>query len=886
MTDHPPRDHSIDAPPRTLRADLHCHSRASSKPVVRALGAIDMPECYSPPEKVYDQARARGMDLVTITDHDSIAGALELVERGFPNVIIGEEVTVYFPEDRCKLHVLVWNLTPALHDELHTLHLRNDVYAFAEWLEDRRLPHALAHPLYVQNGRLTEQHIDRCALLFKGWEVLNGAHSGTHQRAIEHYLAALTPRRVQDLSQHLALDPLWSRIWQKGITAGSDDHALLNVGRTWTSLTLDATEPTPTPEQFLRRVMAGHATVGGDAGHASLLAHQLATVTANYYARKVAPKKSATHRYIASKLLRFAGVDLKEPSMPALLLSEARRRFRLGRAKKRTLPAVHALRDSLAPVLARYPDLRERLDPSSWNDGSAIAQHERMADFVGELVSAVNAFMASGAASALRDKDTARILDHLISYALVNLAQLPYFFSLSHQNKERPMIDRIEHHAARPGLGGGPLERPLRVLWYTDTLGDVNGVSRFIRNMADQALIQNCDVTIVTSTGFAVPDQPNIINFKPDFATKMPKYEQLEIVLPPLMRMLRHADQHRPDLIHVSTPGPVGLVGLRAARNLRVPLIGTYHTDFPAYVDHLFNDHACTRMCESAMKWFYGRCRLVLSRSPEFIEPIRRLGIPDDRIATLRSGIDLNDFGERFRDESIWTNLSSEKSSTRKPLLSASSSEGADGRRLAHHSIKCLYVGRVSVEKNLPLLARAWSGVHAAAQRQSINADLIVVGDGPYLKEMKALLAGKRAHFLGFRHGRELATIYASSDLFVFPSVTDTLGQSVMEAQASGLPAVVSNQGGPKTIAAHDHTGLVVETQRDHDWATALLSLIANSDQRARFSAAAVEGMKHRDIGASFRHFRELCERERAAHLADQGITPKTEQLDRAFASV
>ncbi len=149
------------------RMDTHCHSSASSGPVMAAAGWVGCPESYSPPEKVYEQARARGMDLVTLTDHDTIAGGLELVERGFPGVVLGEEVTVHFPEDRCKLHVLVWGLTPELHEQIGAQGLREDVYQFAAWLRLHNLPHALAHPLYVQNRRLSLWHLERCALLFR-----------------------------------------------------------------------------------------------------------------------------------------------------------------------------------------------------------------------------------------------------------------------------------------------------------------------------------------------------------------------------------------------------------------------------------------------------------------------------------------------------------------------------------------------------------------------------------------------------------------------------------------------------------------------------------------------------------------------------------------------
>src|SRR4051812_27804292 len=96
------------------RADLHCHSRASNKTGEAALNAIGCPESFSPPADVYEQARRRGMDFVTLTDHDTIAGATEI--SNLPDVLVGEELTCWFPEDHCKMHVLVYGLTPELHD--------------------------------------------------------------------------------------------------------------------------------------------------------------------------------------------------------------------------------------------------------------------------------------------------------------------------------------------------------------------------------------------------------------------------------------------------------------------------------------------------------------------------------------------------------------------------------------------------------------------------------------------------------------------------------------------------------------------------------------------------------------------------------------------------
>lgn len=842
--------------PRGLtRMDMHCHSRASSKPVMAAMGFIDMPECYSEPEQVYDQARARGMDLVTITDHDTIAGGLELVERGFEGFVLGEEVTVYFPEDRCKLHILVWGITPELHAEIEELHLRDDVYAFGHWLHQHNIPHSFAHPLYVQNGKLTTWHLERAALLFKGWEVLNGAHSGTHRSVVERYISALTPARIQELQRKHGFAPLWSRIWQKSTTGGSDDHGLLNIGRTWTGVLGDHGERITDPREFLRRVMTGRSVVGGQAGHAALLAHQLATVGANYYAQRVNKLNDPKGRYIASKLVRFAGVSIPAPSKISLAAHELHRRVFL--RKKKSLPIVQALRESLAPILEKYPDLKANLNPDTWTNGAPISQHDRMAQFSDELCTALSAALAGGAVRSIKERDRLGIVDHLSSYLIVHAAQLPYLFSLFHQNKERNMLERLEHETAAPGSGVSVLERPMRVSLFTDTLGDVNGVCRFIQNVALQAQTTGRDLQVVTSTTFEVPDWKNIYNFQPVFATKMPKYEQLEIVLPPLMKILRHVDKHQPDVIHISTPGPVGLIGFIAAKMLRVPVLGVYHTDFPAYIDRMFEDHAFTAMTEGFMRFFYDPFRSIFTRSQDYVESLVKLGMPREKMVRLMPGLETSKFNTSYNDDSIWVKL-----------------EAEGNRGIARPAVKVLYVGRVSVEKNMPLLTAVWKQVSKKCVERGLPADLVIVGDGPYRKTMEHALRGCQAHFLGFRHGKELSTIYASSDTFVFPSTTDTLGQVVMESQSSGLPVVVTDQGGPKEVVDHGRTGFVLPADDSNAWVNTLLELIENDDKRRRMSKAAAESMEQYDIRHSFEHFWKVHVEAWHEHLATLGIKP------------
>lgn len=405
--------------------------------------------------------------------------------------------------------------------------------------------------------------------------------------------------------------------------------------------------------------------------------------------------------------------------------------------------------------------------------------------------------------------------------------------------KERVVLNGKGRKIA--GGAGGDGGRPMRVCLFTDTLGDVNGVCRFIQNVADRAAASGRDLRVLTSTKFSVPDRANIVNFAPVVAAKMPRYENLELAAPPARRMLRYAAAAAPDVVHISTPGPVGLVGLAAARMLGVPVAGVYHTDFPAYIEHLFGDAAFTWAARRYMRLFYRRFAAVFTRSRDYAISLESIGLDPRRIVPLRPGIDNQAFHARHLDPSVWERLG-----------------------VPAAGVKVLSVGRVSVEKNLPLLTRVWKGVRAAA---GDDARLVVVGDGPYRAQMEAELAGRGAHFLGFRHGAELSAIYASSDLFVFPSTTDTLGQVVMESQSSGLPVIVSDQGGPKEVVRDGVTGFVLPADRPGRWVDTILGLVRDPARREAMGAAGHEEMRGASIDASFEHYwgvHEAVWRERA----------------------
>ena len=224
------------------RADLHCHSSASAVSKLGVQRALGLPECATPPQEVYALAKRRGMDFVTITDHDTIAGVLEIADE--PDVFVSEELTARFRGEPQAVHVLCLGITPGHHEWLQAH--ADDVETVAAYLHEHEITCALAHPFYAVDAPLTARHRRRLAELFPIWEVRNGARS-----------------RELNLPAAIYVDTHGSA----GI-GGSDDHAGIDIGRTWSE-----TPTAATPEDFLAHVRAGRVGAFGDQGSAAKWAH-------------------------------------------------------------------------------------------------------------------------------------------------------------------------------------------------------------------------------------------------------------------------------------------------------------------------------------------------------------------------------------------------------------------------------------------------------------------------------------------------------------------------------------------------------------------------------------------------------------------------------------
>jgi predicted metal-dependent phosphoesterase TrpH len=242
------------------RADLHVHSSASQISKLGVQRSLHIPECATEPLEVYELAKGRGMDFVTITDHDTIDGALSLAH--LPDVFISEELTATFKGQAQAVHVLCYGISPDDHEWLQAN--RDDVEGCAAYLHDHEITAALAHPFYAVAAPLTARHRRRLAQLFPIWETRNGS-------------------RAKELNL-----PAFVYIETHGGTAigGSDDHAGIDIGRTFTE-----TAHAATPGDFLAQIRAGRAVTHGAQGSAAKWTHAAMALAIRSIGRGKGPER-------------------------------------------------------------------------------------------------------------------------------------------------------------------------------------------------------------------------------------------------------------------------------------------------------------------------------------------------------------------------------------------------------------------------------------------------------------------------------------------------------------------------------------------------------------------------------------------------------------------
>lgn len=510
--------------PRTMRIDMHVHSKYSEASTEWFMERWNIAESYSDPLFIYERAMEAGMSMVTITDHNRLEGSLVLKERFGDRIIMGVESTAYFPEDGCKVHILIYGLGEREFAEIQTL--RRNIYELRDYLREKNLAHSIAHATYsVQPGMLTVAHVEKLIVLFNVFEVINGGRNRSDNDAWHYILQHLTPECLEALCRKHALEPFDSQPWAKGFTAGSDDHGGIFIGQTFTEFR--------GTESVLESVRGKRTVAGGRHSDYQTLAFSV---------YKVMHDASMQDSKGSSSLLGQFAEALFEGKRMGF-----RNRLRMNRLKARARKGEESMHASLS---ALTDSLQKR--ESIPLEASIRLIYAAVADFSDGFLKLL--FSALG--EDMAKLDLFAMMRHAQGSMPGVFLALPFLLTLRHLNGGRTLLERLastlEIDKARPGS---------RILWFTDTLKDLNGVSITLQEVGRIAHERGLDLRIVTalSPQDAVNLPPNVLNLPFIHEFGLPYYETYRLKVPSVLASLKELYQFEPDVIHISTPGPLSL---------------------------------------------------------------------------------------------------------------------------------------------------------------------------------------------------------------------------------------------------------------------------------------------------------------------------------------
>lgn len=750
-------------------ADLHVHSEYSKHPSEWFLQRLGAQESYTRIEDIYSIAKNLGMQFVTLTDHNTIDGALKLANRYPDDTFISVEATTYFPENECKIHLLIYDITEEQFQKIENL--RSNIYTLRNYIKENDLAHSVAHATYSINGKLNLEILEKLILLFDVFEGVNGARNPYYNKIWRDVLLSLTPSAIEELYNKHAIEPYSKTPWIKGLTGGSDDHAGLFIGRTITS------SESCTKRDFIESIKRKRTMGLGRANDYKSFAFTLYKIAYDFSKQKTRTRGKDIFDFINGLMFEDKNASIKN------WIAKTKIKNKKKDADKIIARFVNDLIDGFSSRSKLSVD--EKIDCIYGNIAQLID------DFFKMLLESFN--------KDLRNGNAAKMLRTLFASLPALFLSAPFFTTLRHLHLERQLITDVRQKYLRESESYAN-----KCLWFTDTILDLNGVSVTLGNIAKQAEKLNRNIYLV----FASPDStrehealPHSINLESVCSITPPFYDSYVMHFPSLLRSLERIYKEQPDEIIISTPGPVGILGLIAARLLGIRCKGVYHTDFTKHTEYVVGDDRLSAMAEVYTKWFYSLCDEILVPTQQYMNVLENRGFTKDRMRLFKRGIDTNTF--RYFGEDL-TQITQAKNMDNEFTL--------------------LWAGRVCHDKNIMFMVDLYESLMQEGKR----IDLVIIGDGPQMKEVTERL-GKfdTVHFIGQIERKKMPQYYSAADLFIFPSVFDTYGMVILEAQACGLPAIVSDVGGPQEIIDNKKTGFVLPANNKAIWKETILRMYA-----------------------------------------------------------
>ncbi len=749
-----------------IKADLHVHSRASKRPSEWFLKKVGASECYTDIDTLYALAKSCGMDFVTVTDHNTIEGALELVEKYPDDTFISVETTTYFPENNCKIHILLFDITPDQFLEIESV--RHDVYQLRNLIQAKDLAYSVAHGFYSVNRRLDMETLEKLMLLFDVFEGLNGARNLYGNETWQDILKNLTPGHLERLGKKYGIAPMHSDSWIKGFTGGSDDHAGLFIGRTHT-----VSDGTLSKSAFIQAVKNRQTFCAGRCNDYKSFALSIYKIFCDFSAD--------AGRNIPGGILSVINQVLFGERQGRLKQWLTLRRVRKGKR----------IKDKI--VLTFFEEVY------AWSRQTYLSPEARFARIYESMGRLLDEFFKMALDSLSEDfvnGDIGKVYKTLAASFPAVFISVPFFSSLSHLSRDRVLMTELRRrYRGRKGAARR------KVLWFTDTFDDLNEISDTLDRFRQECQKRRFHVTFAACARDGGPprsDGTDILYLPCMYTRKFWFYDAESLHFPSLLLSMEIIQAQRPDRIIVSTPGPVGILGMMMAHLLGVDCVAVYHTDFAARVDGLFKDAEISGLVRFLMQRFYGLATRIKVPTLEYRRILAEQHYPVDKISLFRRGMSV--------PSHPWDPC------RKKRFLKA---------RNIRPGTTLLWAGRVNGDNHLSFLMTVY--LNSLAVIPDLN--LILCGDGPDMETLRSEHRSRdRVHFMGRVENEERMGFYESADLLVFPSETDTFAMAVLEAQSRGLPVLVTDTGGPREVVRDKISGYVLPPADPDAWVQTILT--------------------------------------------------------------
>ena len=348
----------------------------------------------------------------------------------------------------------------------------------------------------------------------------------------------------------------------------------------------------------------------------------------------------------------------------------------------------------------------------------------------------------------------------------------------------------------------------VRILFYSDNLDETNGIANNLRNVIPYMRAHGMKAFLAGSAFNSRPcgvvENGYCLLLPRIFSMEQLGYANSELAIPHIAPVLRLLKRYPVDLIELETPSPGAWLVCFCAKIAGIKVFSHYRTDVPTYTKTLVKAKWMYHFVLWLMKIFYGMARPVISPCEDYAKILTsQLKVPQNQVTILPRGLPLEKFSPELRGKGEWEKYNG-----------AVNGDAATSPRKVRFS----FIGRISKEKNLEFLNSVWKKFSAKHN----DVELMYVGYGWYLEEIKEFYKGDNSvHFAGEQGGQALASLYADSDFFLFPSTTDTFGNVVVEAMSTGTPAIVSDYGGPHDIVKDNAAGRILPID-ENAWLNAL----------------------------------------------------------------